>query len=500
MNYIIHNKQLMAEWNWVKNNELGLDPLKISDKNHKKVWWICCLGHEWQATIKNRTSGNKCPYCMGRKVLKGYNDLSTTRPDLFKEWNWQRNKEISPYDVSSGSNKKVWWTCKLGHEWESTINCRSSGTGCPYCSGQKVLVGFNDLCTTHPQIAKEWNYKKNTNSLPTMFTAGSGKKAWWTCEYGHEWYTYIYSRTAGSGCPYCNKQNGVSEAEMIVYYYIKKYFNDAISTYNHPVLKKMELDIFIPQLSVAVEYDGDVWHQNIDRDVKKDIICNENNIRLFRIREPKCPRYQSSCNFIYLHDYSEKSLIYNIVCVLQQLGISSPDVNIKRDHTEIESIINYKRRSNSLAEVFPKIALDWHPIKNGNLTPESVFPYSSKKIYWKCHVCGYEWYQRVADMCDSLGCKACRDRLLRAVFCIELDSLFVNNHNAKSEIDICYSDIYQCCIGQRPSAGKHPVTGKPLHWKYVYDQNDKNGNPIEGAITLGYISTERVNEHFHINN
>lgn len=62
--------------------------------------------------------------------------------------------------VSVGSHKKVIWKGKCGHEWSATVKSRATnGTGCPYCSHNKILVGFNDLASQRPEIAAEWSEK-----------------------------------------------------------------------------------------------------------------------------------------------------------------------------------------------------------------------------------------------------------------------------------------------------------------------------------------------------
>jgi DNA-directed RNA polymerase subunit RPC12/RpoP len=109
--------------------------------------------------------------------------------------------------VTHGSNKKVWWKCKKGHEWQSMILSRSKGNGCPYCSGRYSVVGETDLCTTHPQLIEEWNYEKNAGISPTDLTKGSGKKIWWKCQTcGHEWVSAIKDRSNGHGCPKCARK------------------------------------------------------------------------------------------------------------------------------------------------------------------------------------------------------------------------------------------------------------------------------------------------------
>ena len=109
-------------------------------------------------------------------------------------------------DVMANSHIKVWWKCDKGHEWQVRVASRTSGgSGCPICSGRKVLAGFNDLQTKEPRVAAEWHPTKNGALKPTMVTVGSTKKVWWKCPLGHEWKTVVYSRATGRkcGCPEC---------------------------------------------------------------------------------------------------------------------------------------------------------------------------------------------------------------------------------------------------------------------------------------------------------
>ena len=133
--YITDNPNLIAEWNYDKN--IDLDPSKLTLGNHKKVWWKCCKGHEWQAIIKDRNNGIGCPFCSGRYAISGENDLQTVNPMLANEWNYKKNNGLTPADVLPNSNKKVWWKCQSGHEWQARIADRSRGRGCPKCAKEK---------------------------------------------------------------------------------------------------------------------------------------------------------------------------------------------------------------------------------------------------------------------------------------------------------------------------------------------------------------------------
>ena len=148
-------------------------------------------------SVNNRTSvkDSNCPYCSGKKLLKGENDLQTLYPDIAKEWDWKLNSN-KPSDYFGNSNYKVHWVCAKGHKYEAKINDRtkSKGTGCPYCAGNKVLVGFNDLQTLFPELEKEWDYEKNNRDIETI-SAHSGYKAWWICANNHSYLAKVNDRT-----------------------------------------------------------------------------------------------------------------------------------------------------------------------------------------------------------------------------------------------------------------------------------------------------------------
>ena len=201
--------ELVSEWS---EKNLLLTPDGITFGSNKKVWWKGTCGHEWQASVKARSNGenksrtiNKtgCPYCSHNKVLGGFNDLATLLPDIAAEWS-DRNYPLLPTQVTVFANRKAWWKCKdCGREWNTLISTRSGGSKCPYCSGYIFLKGFNDLQTTHPEIASEWS-EKNLPLKPDEVNAKSRKNVWWRCgKCGNEWKSVINARVKGTVCPVC---------------------------------------------------------------------------------------------------------------------------------------------------------------------------------------------------------------------------------------------------------------------------------------------------------
>lgn len=178
--------ELAQEWHPTKNGTLAPD--QVTSGSNKKVWWRCQNGHEWEAKINNRVfKNNSCPYCSGRKILPGYNDLATTHPKLAAEWHSTKNGDLTPQDVSKGTTKKIWWLGPCGHEWEDTVGHRTGGRSCPVCAGKQIRVGHNDLATTHPELAAEWHPTKNGALLPSQVSKSANKVVWWRCANGHEW-------------------------------------------------------------------------------------------------------------------------------------------------------------------------------------------------------------------------------------------------------------------------------------------------------------------------
>ena len=111
--------------------------------------------------------------------MSGENDLATLFPDIAAQWDAERNGSLRPDQITSFSNRKVWWRCTLGHEWQAIVAARAvENSGCPYCARRRVLAGFNDLATLHPKIAAQWDSTLNSGLTPEMVTPGSHKRVW----------------------------------------------------------------------------------------------------------------------------------------------------------------------------------------------------------------------------------------------------------------------------------------------------------------------------------
>jgi hypothetical protein len=188
---------LRTKYPLVAKQAHGWDPAEVMPGSHIKKDWICEKGHIWKAPVNIRVKGSGCPFCSGYFAIPGETDLKTRFPRVAAQADgWD------PATISPNSNKRLSWKCELGHQWKSIVMSRTQketeSATCPVCTGQKVLIGFNDLLTIRPDLASEAN-----GWDPKTYTAGSGKKVSWKCAEGHVWIAQIASRTSGNGCPEC---------------------------------------------------------------------------------------------------------------------------------------------------------------------------------------------------------------------------------------------------------------------------------------------------------
>ena len=410
--------EIAREWHPTKNG--SITPTQVSAGMHKTVWWKCEKGHEWEAPIYSRVNGNGCSICANKSVLIGYNDLATTNPELAKEWHPTKNGMLTPLDVVSGCNDKVWWKCGVcGYEWETTVNHRTGGTGCPCCAGQVVIPGKNDLATIHPQVAEEWHPTKN-KTLPSEYLPQSNKKVWWKCSVcGHEWTSFIYSRTCkkGTGCPKCAEQLHTSFPEQAIYYYLKQI--DA-SVRNRESIHGMEIDVYLPSLHTAIEYDGAYYHSNPKaktREEQKSQKLTNFGIRLIRIQESKSLTHEIQISEDILtipYRNSEEYLNDAISYLINELfGESPSQIDVIHDRLKILESYKHGFIDNSLGVRYPELAKQWHPTKNGDLTPESFTPGSHETVWWKCAVCGNEWKAEIKSRASGVGCPVCAGRMVK---------------------------------------------------------------------------------------
>lgn len=430
-----------------------------------------------------------------KKLIKGENDLLTKAPQLAEEWDYEKNEKL-PSEYAFKSNVSVFWKCKkCGYEYKAKISNRAIGRGCPCCAGRVVVLGVNDLTTTHPQLAAEWHPTKNGALTPEQVTYGRTKKVWWLCPEGHTYQATILHRSSGTNCPKCNAGRQTSFAEQAVFFYVKKLYPDAVSRYKEIFNNQMELDIYIPSIRLGIEYDGMAWHKEsrFEKEKEKYEICRKNNIKLLRIKEKSADRDKLTADrSLSLGGitalYEHRNLTQIIQALLDDIDPetnfwtrkkaseihSSVKVNIPRDEMEIRSYMT-KLKNGSFEERFPDLAKEWHPAKNGTLTPDKVSPFADIQTWWICPNCGYEYKATIGHRSVGTGCPKCgikKSALARSkgVQMIDMETkeiikTFASISDASRQMGISSGNISAVCKG----GGRKQAGG--YIWRYAQMDN-----------------------------
>jgi very-short-patch-repair endonuclease len=339
--------EVAKQWHPTKNGDLS--PKDFTPGSGKKVWWKCDKGddHEWIASIVNRSNGRNCSICAGQTVVLS-NCLATLNPDLAKEWHPTKNGDLTSFHVTEKTGKKVWWKCDKGddHEWIASIVNRSKGNGCSVCAGQTVVLS-NCLATLNPDLAKEWHPTKNGDLTPYEFSTRSNKKVWWKCDKGddHEWMNSIAHRSNGRGCSVCAGRTVV--------------LSNCLATLNPDLAKE--------------------WHPT-----------KNGGLTSFHVTEKAGKKVWWKCDKGDDHEWMD-SIAHRSngrgcsVCAGQTVVLS-----------------------NCLATLNPDLAKEWHPTKNGDLTPYEFSTGSDKKVWWKCDKGDdHEWRTLVRSRSRGHGCPFC---------------------------------------------------------------------------------------------
>lgn len=141
-------------------------------------------------------------YTADHRVAKWEDSFAFKFPKLLLLWDFERNI-INPYTLSPFSLYKAHWICHLGHTSMITIKRKFVAPFCYEC--EKTLIPVEgSLQELYPEIAKDWDYEKNSPLRPNCIKSKHGNKVAWKCKSNHSYWATPDNRVRNhSGCPYC---------------------------------------------------------------------------------------------------------------------------------------------------------------------------------------------------------------------------------------------------------------------------------------------------------
>jgi hypothetical protein len=318
---------LVAQWHPTRNGELYPDILRYGSS--REIWWKCPKGpdHEWMRSVTARVRGAGCPFCDNKsnKYVSVTNSLATLHPEIAKTWHPTKNGKRTPRDVVAGTGDRVWWRCPVAadHVWTSCVVTRTrSGSGCPFCVGNRV-VRSNCLATVAPKLAREWHPTKNGTLTPRDVTRGSTRRVWWRCakDAMHVWQSSVGGRGGASGYG-CPFCAGVR------------------------VTPTTSLAALHPEIAKS-------WH----------------------------PTKNGSLTPKDVKSHTDQPIWWT--CILGHVWQRSPARQLRHGACPFCSGHSVAK-DNCLRTLYPALAREWHPTKNGEATPDTVTARTERRVWWQC--------------------------------------------------------------------------------------------------------------------
>lgn len=255
-----------------------------------------CLKHNvsWDISPFNFLQHpNGCKECQQEIFDKFIDSRRKTNEQFLKEVE-ALGTGIIPKGEYLGNREIMPFECKYGHVWDSTPHDVLEGYGCPYCAGQKVLIGFNDLWTTDPEMAS----MLTDPSIGYEITRGSKRIVGWTCPYcsSQKQSSPKQVSTYGLACPNCS--DGISYPNRLMYNILTQFninFKNEVSkaTQGFEWVGKYKYDFYFEVNGNMnfIEMDGGFHYGDYflsyeevhDTDKIKDSLAIEHGINMIRI-------------------------------------------------------------------------------------------------------------------------------------------------------------------------------------------------------------------------
>ena len=269
--------------------------------------------------------------------------------------------------------------------------------------------------TDYKNLVYEWHPTKNINLFPENFSKGAHKSVWWQCKRGHEWRAFIYNRTNGTDCPKCNNQSSKNEVRLFAELSI--IFGEVL---NRQKILGFEIDILLKDKKVAIEYDGKLYHGDAKQekhDLKKQVALISSGYRFLRVREHPLQRINDHDIIIPTSSMLTKDQLNQVVNWIDKDSLATANYiknpNFANNSIYLKSLEAFPSppKEQSLAELFPDLAKEWHQKRNGNLTPFDFTAGSSEKVWWQCKDNLDHVYDASIDKrTNGSGCRFCTNQ------------------------------------------------------------------------------------------
>ena len=470
----------------------------LSIGSGRRVKWKCSKGHEWESELKSRIRcKSKCPYCAGKRILPGYNDLYTwcqnhlddNGAKILSDWtgiNVETGEIEDIHTMATASKKKLRWHCKECNEtWDSEVCSRTiMKTYCPVCNDKKVITGRNDLYTwaneegnlVGQELLKQWDYEKNLADGIDIhkIRRGSIEKAWLKCTKCNKLRQQrVNDFTRGIGCYNCSKKS-TSYPEQYIYYAFKQLYENTrnrVKLFQDEYKNGLEFDIYIQELKLCIEYSPTHWHKDKinERDKLKEEVCTEKGLKFIQIIEDSYneqEHYMSDTKIVFHMVENKKNEILQSIIkhMFNTLNLDINEVNI--EEVIKDALMNYSE----VVENNPNALINKYPQLREMYSDDNMLEFnklmcgSSIKVNWICPNCGNEFNCEVSKL--ALQKKSCTKCGYNGIDKQIHKYAITDVIEGKTDLKTLYPELVKELIDENIDASKIlPGSQKKVLWK-----------------------------------
>lgn len=405
--------QVAACWHRQKN--CGWSPRHFTSGSSVAAWWRCPVNpnHAYQQAICLRVSSESsantrhgCPFCSNHVPCQ--DNCLANHPDIAREWMSAKNGR-TPKEVVAASRKKGWWKCRdCHHEWKATPYHRAiKGTGCRACN-HGLPIDLRD----YPLAMKQFHWKKNKGINP--YALNDHQRIWWKCSKSkdHRWKA-SFRRTQGERCPFCKGSRASATNNLT----LKKRLCREFHPTRNGNLRPEEISL-TSQRRVwwkCKKGPDHEWKAPVRNRVKGTAcpFCLNRKVSKINCLATVAPKVAAEWHHDQGHDLTPDKVLPSSRRIVMWLCPKGHDyeMSIRSRVEQGSSCPRCRVNKNSLARSRPDISEQWHPTKNGAMTPEDVTVRSPFLAWWRCKkVARHQWQATVHDRtaAKNAPCPGCR--------------------------------------------------------------------------------------------
>ena len=411
-NLAVTSPLFLKEWHPLKNGYLT--PSDVHPRGKNRIWWLCDKGHEWLASVVLRDRGTNCPYCAGKKPSAEYN-LAIKHLHLVSEWNAEKNKPLTPNNITPGSKIKIWWQCAYQHEWQAAVHTRVNGHNCPKCNIRSSRLEIRIYCELKRIFKEVWwqekIHKREIDVYVPHLKLGIEID-------GFYWHQSDERKKTDQAKEIILGDNGIAlirvvddrleinESNSIPYVNNENHFNVIVRLLtfikfklklNHADIKNIDEYILTKQYQNEAEYNSTVSALPAPQ-MKRSIASNPDLLKEWHPSKNSYHPAQLS--------YGSRIKVW-WQCGLNHEWEATPNSRTRPQGTGCPYCSGKKPTpDNNLAVKCPELVKEWHLERNNELKPEMFLPRSNKKVWWLCEYL-HEWQASIDNRFNGTNCPYC---------------------------------------------------------------------------------------------